>query len=71
MGKTKTQLERIREYLKSGASITPLEALEYFGCFRLSDIIFRLKKEGFQFHTELIKNKYGNYFAKYSLINNK
>jgi hypothetical protein len=54
-----------------GNPITPIDALAMFGCFRLSDIIFRLKKEGFQFHTELIKNKYGNYFAKYSLINNK
>lgn len=66
-----SQLEGIRDYLKLGYSITPLEALEIFGCFRLSAIIYSLKKEGLQFHTELIKNKYGNKFAKYSLINNK
>mgnify|MGYP003424192936 CR=1 FL=1 len=69
--KKKTQLENVKEYLMQGNPITPIDALAMFGCFRLSDIIFRLKKEGFQFHTELIKNKYGNYFAKYSLINNK
>ena len=69
--KKKTQLENVKEYLMQGNPITPIDALAMFGCIRLSDIIFRLKKEGFQFHTELIKNKYGNYFAKYSLINNK
>lgn len=69
--KKKTQLEKVKEYLIQGNPITPIDALAMFVCFRLSDIIFRLKKEGFQFHTELIKNKYGNYFAKYSLINNK
>jgi hypothetical protein len=37
-----SHLRLIRERLLSGGSITPLEALRDFGCYRLSD----LKKEG-------------------------
>lgn len=42
----KTQQQHIREYLEAGNSITPLEALEKFGCFRLGAQIFDLKKKG-------------------------
>ena len=43
---TKSQTQAIKEWLLSGKSITPLEALEHFGCFRLSAQIFNLKKLG-------------------------
>lgn len=66
--KKKSQQENIKEYLLQGYPITPLDALSMFGCFRLSAIIFNLKKEGLQFNTRLIKNQYGNSFAEYSLI---
>lgn len=66
--KKKTQLENIKEYMLQGNPITPIEALSMFGCFRLSAIIFNLKKEGFCFNTRFIKNQYGNSFAEYSLI---
>ena len=42
----KTQREAIREYLEDGKTLTPLEALSLFGCFRLATRIFELKKQG-------------------------
>ena len=41
-----TQKERILEHLKAGDSITPIEALNKFQCFRLADVIFKLKADG-------------------------
>lgn len=41
-----SHLRLIRERLLSGGSITPLEALRDFGCYRLASRISDLKKEG-------------------------
>ena len=41
-----TQAESILNHLKEGKSITPLEALYDFGCFRLASRISDLKKAG-------------------------
>lgn len=38
-----TQLSVIRDYLMDGKSITPIEALNLCGCFRLSAIIHTLR----------------------------
>ena len=38
-----SQHKDILNYLKAGNSITPIEALNLFGCFRLSAVIFDLK----------------------------
>lgn len=35
----------ILNHLKKHGTITPLEALEYFGCFRLSGRIFDIKEQ--------------------------
>lgn len=53
--------------MQRGNSITPIDALSRFGCFRLSAIIYSLKDEGHTFSREMIKNKHGNHFAKYTL----
>ena len=53
----KTQQQHIREYLEAGHSITPLEALEMFGCFRLGAQIFDLKKKGMAGRTYLSPTK--------------
>ena len=39
------QKEKVLIHLQTGDSITPLEALNKYGSFRLSDIIFCLKRE--------------------------
>lgn len=41
-----SQKKRILEYLKQGKSVTPIDALNLCGCFRLADVVFRLKKMG-------------------------
>lgn len=61
-----SQKKEIREHLESGRSLTPLEALRFFGCYRLSARIGELRKEGLNIKTSLITR--GNKtFAKYSL----
>ena len=67
-GKT-SQKTMILEYLQLGHSITPLEALRYFGCFRLGARIADIKKDGHNIHTELIHDKNtGKRYASYTLI---
>ena len=66
MSKNKTQRERIEEYMLAGNSITQMEALEKFGCFRLASVIHRIRKKRFVY-TKLITNKYNNQFANYSI----
>lgn len=43
---TTSQCTAILEHLESGNSITALEALHRFGCFRLSGRIYDLKNKG-------------------------
>lgn len=54
---TKTQQQHIREYLEAGHSITPLEALEMFGCLRLGAQIFDLKKKGMAIEMTMKKDE--------------
>ena len=61
-----SQLEAIHCYLVEGNSITPLEALQKFGCFRLSGRILELRQLGINIKTEYERN--GNKrFARYNL----
>tara|TARA_R110002167_G_scaffold112850_1_gene285561 strand:+ start:39659 stop:39925 length:267 start_codon:yes stop_codon:yes gene_type:complete len=67
--KRETQKDKIIAHLNQGLPITPIEALERFGCFRLAAIIHTLKHiEGMNIGKELIKNKYGTKYAKYKII---
>ncbi len=67
MPKKMTQKEMVLDHLKQGP-ITPLDALNLYGCFRLGAIIFDLRKEGWDITTENVKNPNGKTFAKYHLI---
>ena len=42
-----TQKEQIQKYLEDFGEITSWEAFELFGITRLSDVIYRMKKDGF------------------------
>lgn len=53
------------EYIMLNGSITPLEALTAFGCFRLASVICELRKEGFNIDTAI--NEEGKHFAIYTL----
>lgn len=55
--KTQQQQQHIKEYLEAGHSITPLEALEMFGCFRLGARVFDLKKKGMAIEMTMRKDE--------------
>ena len=61
-----TQKEMIRNHLQANKSITPLEALEMYGCFRLPARIAELKEDGLQIKTDTVKHN-GKHFARYRL----
>lgn len=63
----KSQKDAIYNHLKSGKSITPIEALNRYGSFRLGAIIHKLRREGYEIETKYITNKYGNKFAEYKM----
>ena len=52
MSKKKTnKTEKVLEHLKEHGTITSLEAIELYGATRLSDIIYRLRKQGLHIDT--------------------
>lgn len=52
-----TGKERILNHLQKYGSITQLEAIKYYWDWRLSDKIYRLKKDGKNIRTETLKLK--------------
>jgi hypothetical protein len=65
----KTQTQNIIEHLKQGNSITPIEALNQFGCFRLGARIFEIKQLGYDIDTKKISVGDHKHVAEYSLTN--
>lgn len=66
MKSNQTQMQMVLDHLVAGKDITPIEALERFGVFRLAAIVHSLRKEGFEIATDLIGNG-RNKFARYSM----
>lgn len=62
------QQDAILAYLRQGNSLTPLEALNKFGCFRLGARIWELKHQGYDIRSELVRGDTGKHFARYRLI---
>jgi len=56
----------ILTHLQNGRSLTPLEALNEFGCFRLAAHIESLRKDGHKIFTHMV-NENGKKYAKYTL----
>ena len=63
-----TQKDRIKAHLLSGKSITPIDALERYGSFRLAAIIHTLRSEGMNIETGSETSRYGHKYAKYKLV---
>lgn len=63
-----SQRANIKNHLEEGKSITPLEALQLYGCFRLAAVIFILKDEGMDIQTKMIKVGKNKRCAKYTLV---
>lgn len=62
----KSQNKQIEDWLRAGNSITPLGALERFGCFRLSGRIYDLKAAGLNIVPTMV-TKNGKRYAEYRL----
>ena len=75
--RNKSQKSKIMKWLDSGNNITPIEALEMFGCFRLAAIIHSIKHQEKEFMkdkelvTSMVTNKFGVKYGSYKLINKK
>jgi hypothetical protein len=52
--KPESQNALIKGWLLNGYSITPMEALNMFGCFRLSARIANLREEGLAVVTDMV-----------------
>ena len=62
-----TQEQMVLNHLKEGKSITPIDALNLYGCFRLSAVIFRLKEDGHDIVMQRVTRN-DKWFGKYTLI---
>lgn len=62
-----TQANAILAYMQAGNGITPIEALDLCGCFRLIARIADLKHRGYDIVTEKVKVAGGKYVARYHL----
>lgn len=51
----KSQREAIAKHLLRGRAITAIEALNKFGCFRLSGRIYELKREGMKIEKLMVR----------------
>lgn len=63
-----SQNAAILAHLKTGRSITPIDALNEYGCFRLGARIHELKKDGHNIARELVEVKTGTRVASYTLV---
>lgn len=64
--KTESQNALIKGWLLNGKSITALDALNMFGCFRLSARIANLKDQGMDIVTDMV-NINDKRIARYTL----
>ena len=65
---TETQAAQILAHLKTGRSITPIDALNKYGCFRLGARIYDLKQDGHNIYREMIETDSGKRVASYTLV---
>ena len=64
---TESQNKRILKHLKSGKTLTGLEALRLFDCFSLPQRIGNLRSFGFDIKTTMITTYSGKRIAEYSI----
>ncbi len=63
-----TQRDQILSHLRTGAPITPGEALNFFGCFRLAARIDELRKAGYAIEVQKVPTRGGAHVAQYRLV---
>ncbi|TID11741.1 hypothetical protein JO83_12970 [Avibacterium paragallinarum] len=68
---SQSQCKKILAYLKTGKKITALEALNRFGCMRLSARILDLREQGYPITDEMMKDpNSGKRYKAYWLAEN-
>jgi len=67
MGWGSSQKRSILYHLKIIGPITPLEALERYGCFRLGARIYDLRREGYAINKRMVIQGKRTRFAEYFL----
>jgi len=67
---TESQNKRILKHLKSGKTLTGMEALRLFDCFSLPQRIGNLRSFGFNITTTMISTPTKKRVAQYSIENN-
>ncbi|MEY3118834.1 MAG: hypothetical protein RIT30_766 [Bacteroidota bacterium] len=62
-----SQNKQIADYLNKGKKLTPIDALNKFGCFRLAARIADLRNNGMNIVTKTIKLENKKQIAQYSI----
>tara|TARA_Y100000593_G_scaffold11431_5_gene20441 strand:+ start:378 stop:572 length:195 start_codon:yes stop_codon:yes gene_type:complete len=62
-----SQTEAIERHLKSEGSISPIEAIHVYGCYRLAARIKDLRDKGIKIKTTLNRDLQGHRYARYVL----
>ena len=62
-----SQKKLIRNALVNGKKVSQLSVLRDFGCMRLADVIWHLRKDGFTIKREWRTSKHGGRYAVYTL----
>ncbi len=62
---TDKQTEILRNILDQGRHITALDALNWFGCFRLAARVYDLKQEGYKIEKYTYVNEIGKRITYY------
>jgi hypothetical protein len=66
MSKKDTQVQQIWDHLVNHGSITPIDALNLYGCFRLGARVWDIRNQGVAIITAF-ETKNGKTYARYSL----
>lgn len=66
-----TQYDRVLDHLKKNKKLSQKQAINLYGAYRLSDIIYRMRKAGLNITTNFKsgKNRFGDnvFWAEYKL----
>ena len=61
-----SQSNKILEHLQKGNTLTHMEALNLFGCFRLGARVYELKRLGHDIKSRMVKAN-GKHFSEYRM----
>tara|TARA_R100000734_G_scaffold19139_1_gene18473 strand:- start:5947 stop:6162 length:216 start_codon:yes stop_codon:yes gene_type:complete len=68
--KKQSQYDNIKAHLEDGKTLQPLQALSEYGCYRLSAVIHKLRRDGYPIETNMKTNR-GKTYAEYVLTYDK